>query len=398
MRHILSNTVSAGALALCATAASAQDAPERIYSWTHMDWVFEDTATEAAFDKAQVYTRAPLAGVEADAAGNIYVTTPRWIDPAVPSSLSKVVMVGDEALLEPFPSRKAHDLSIDGGIRNALGVFIDGKQRMWIVDLGWVAGEDIAPKGGQKLIGIDLTTGEEFVRFEITDDLAGRDTSFLNDLVVDETTDTIYITDSGNRGGAPVPAGIIVYDIASNTAHRALSNHPSVQDDPDLWLKVDGREVFDGTRLAVGINGITLSGDGKRVFWSVTTGDAIYSAPAALLRDPSVTDAEIGEQIQGPLRVGGGSDGIATDGDGRIWITNLGLNRLEVLEPGAAHTQILMEGPDFIWPDSLAQDFNGGMLLSVNHLNSAFGGVLDYEGDDANFAIWRIPADQPAAR
>ena len=326
MKRNFITAVSALALTLCADVVSAQEGPERLYSWTRMTWTFEEATAQQSFEEAQVYSRAPLAGVEADAASNIYVTTPRWLDAAVPSTLSRVIMVDGAPLLEPFPNRATHDLATENGIRNALGVFVDSQQRMWIVDLGWVAGEDIAPEGGQKLIGIDLATGEEFVRFEITDELAGRATSFLNDLVVDEATDTIYITDSGNRGGAPVPAGIIVYDIASNTARRVLHNHPTVQDDPDLWLKVDGREVFDGSRLAVGINGITMSADGTRVFWSVTTGDALYSAPTDLSRDPNATDADIAAQIEGPLRVGGGSDGIATGPDGRIWVTNLALN------------------------------------------------------------------------
>ena len=398
MHNNLLGAISAIALSTVASFSSAEEAPERIYSWTRMAWNFENINAQQSFEDAKVYSHAPLAGVEADAAGEIYVTTPRWIDAAVPSTLSRVVNINGSALLEPFPSWEAHELSNVDGIRNALGVFIDNQQRMWIVDMGWVAGEESVPDGAQKLIGIDLVSGEEFVRFEITDDLADRSTSFLNDLVVDEAGETIYITDSGNRGGSPVPAGIIIYDIASNTARRVLDQHSSVQDDPNLWLKVDGKEVFDGSRLAVGINGITISADGKRVYWSITTGDAIYSVPVALLRDPEATDSDIADQIEGPLRIGGGSDGIATGSDGRLWITNLALNRLEVLEPGEIQTHILAEGPDFIWPDSLARDFNGGMLLSVNHLNSAFGGVLDYDGNASNFSVWRFSDDQPALR
>lgn len=398
MRRSCLGAANALALFVGAGAALAQEGPELLYTWTYMDWAFDDPAAEAAFDEARVFERAPLAGVEADAAGNVYVTTPRWLDAAVPSTLSRVEVIDGKPLLVPFPSAAAHDLANPDAFRNALGVFVDGKNRMWVVDMGWVAGEDATPAGAQKLIGIDLATGEEFIRFPIPDEVADSATSFLNDIVVDDVDEVIYITDSGNRGGSPVPAGIIVYDIATNTARRVLSNDPTVQDDPDLWLKVDGEEVFSGSRLAVGINGITLSPDRQTVYWSVTTGDAIYSAPAAMLRDASATPEEVSAAVSAPMRVGGGSDGIATDPSGRLWITNLTLSRVEVLEAGATDTRVLFEGPDFIWPDSLANDFDGGMLLSTNHLNHAFGGVMRYDGDAPNFRVWRIPADLAPSR
>ncbi|MEM9522964.1 MAG: L-dopachrome tautomerase-related protein [Pseudomonadota bacterium] len=377
--------------------AGDRQAPERLFVWDRMDWTFASDAARAAFEEARVWARAPLAGVEADAQGNVYVSTPRWIDRAVPSTLSRVIERDGRFLLEPFPSREAHDLSDPNAIRNALGAFVDSRQRMWIVDMGWVAGESGAPEGAQKLIGIDLTTGREIARVPL-DDVAPRDTSFLNDLVVDERRGLIVITDSGNRGGAPVPSGLIVYDIDTGATRRILDRHPALQDDPDLWLKVDGREVFPGNRLAVGVNGITLSGDGARLWFSLTTGDAIRSVPMDLVADPTVPPDILAEAVSDPIRIGGGSDGIATDSSGRIWITNLALNRIEVLNPGETRTRILSEGSDFVWPDSLARDFAGGMLLSVNRLDSAFGATMTFEQGAENFAVWRFPEDMTPTR
>lgn len=372
-------------LALLTVPAIAE--PERIHAWTAFDWADMGAAP------SDIATRAPLAGVEGGPDGTVFVSVPRWLDADVPATINRVEADG---VLHAWPNAAAHDLSNPNAIRNGLGGFMDGQGRYWILDLGWVAGEDVAPEGGQKLLAYDVVTGEELIRFEIGDDLAGRATSFLNDLHVDEATGTVYITDSGNRGGAPVPAGIIVYDIETNTARRVLSNHPSVQDDPERRLIVDGDEVFPDGRLAVGINGITRAGD--RIWWSITTGDALYSVPEAMLRDPNATEADLSAAIEGPIRIGGGSDGIAADADGRLWITNLALNRVEVLEPGATETRILFEGGDFVWPDSLAPDFAGGMLLSTNRLNSAFSDRLDYDGNAQNFAVWRIPADMAPTR
>ncbi|WP_168206394.1 L-dopachrome tautomerase-related protein [Labrenzia sp. PHM005] len=375
-------------IAAILTASPVLAEPVALHKWTTLKW-----AEDAPSAPADIGTRAPLAGVEGGPDGTIFVSVPRWIDAQVPATINRVDADG---LLHPWPNAATHNLSDPKAIRNGLGGFIDSQGRYWILDLGWVAGEDAAPEGGQKLLAYDVKTGKELVRYEIGPDVANPATSFLNDLHVDEQTGTIFITDSGNRGGSPVPAGLIVYDIETNTARRVLHNHPSVQDDPDRRLVVDGVEVFPDQRLAVGTNGITRAGD--RIWWSITTGDALYSVPEALLRDPNVTEIELAAAVEGPLRIGGGSDGLAADEKGRLWITNLALNRVEVLEPGADETGILFEGGDFVWPDSLASDFAGGILLSTNRLNSAFTGKLAYDGDDANFAIWRIPADLAPTR
>lgn len=367
--------------------------PEALHTWTRMEWDLPAEA-RAALDADRLWERAPLAGVEAAADGTLFVSVPRWIDPSVPATFNRV---GEDGLLTPWPSPVAHDLSNPDAIRNGLGAFVTSQGTLWLMDMGWVAGEDIAPEGAQKLVGFDLETGDEVARFPL-DSVAPRDTSFLNDLVVDEARGLAILTDSGNRGGAPVPAALIVVDLETGKARRILDNHPALSDDPERSLIVDGDHVFPGQRLAVGVNGITLSGDGETLWFSLTTGDAIRSVPMALVADPATDATALADAVSPPIRIGGGSDGLATDPSGRVWITNLALNRVEILEPGADDTGILFEGGEFVWPDSLANDFAGGMVLSTNRLNSAFSGQLDFDGDDQNFAIWRIPADMPPTR
>lgn len=387
MKHTLT------AITALLTAIPALADPVAVHTWTRMEWNLPAEA-EAAAQEARIWERAPLAGIEGAPDGTLFVSTPRWIDPAVPATFSRV---GEDGMLTPWPSLEAHDLSNPVAIRNALGAFVTSDGILWLMDMGWVAGEDVAPEGAQKLLGFDLATGEEIARI-ILDDVAPRDTSFLNDLVIDETRGIAILTDSGNRGGAPVPAALIVVDLETGAIRRILDGHPALSDDPQRRLVVDGVEVFPGNRLAVGVNGITLSADGETLWFSMTTGDAIRSVPMDLVADPLTEPEMLAAAVSEPSRIGGGSDGLATDPTGRVWITNLALNRVEVMAPGSTQTDILFEGGDFVWPDSLATDFSGGMLLSTNRLNSAFSGQLDYDGDDVNFAIWRIPADMAPSR
>jgi sugar lactone lactonase YvrE len=264
---------------------------------------------------------------------------------------------------------------------------------MWLVDMGWVAGVDSTPDGAQKIVVLDLNTGVELKRYAIPDSVANRKTQFLNDIVVDEKREIAFITDSGNRSGSPTASGIIVYDFKTNTARRVLNNHPSVQDDPARELTVMGERVLPNGRLAVGINGITLSADGTTLYWNITTGDAIYSAKVDVLLNTASTAAQIDAAITGPMRVGAGSDGLSTDAKGRVYFTNLTKGEIQYFNPADKKLVTIASGAGTEWPDSLTWDDKGGLVFSTNWLNRAFAGQMNFDQSMPNFRIWRIQTD-----
>jgi sugar lactone lactonase YvrE len=319
---------SALIIAACGSGTDAQaqafGKAEVLHSWTRMDWVWRNSAEQTAYNSNSVFKAATLAGVDVDRKGNTYVTTPRWIDGRVPSTLNQVVTVNGKSLLLPFPSWESNEVGDAANkFQNVLGLEVDSKNRMWLVDMGWVAGVDNTPDGAQKIVVLDLNTGVELKRYAIPDSVANRKTQFLNDIVVDEKREIAFITDSGNRSGSPTASGIVIYDFKTNTARRVLNNHPSVQDDPTRELTVMGERVLPSGRLAVGVNGITLSADGSTLYWNITTGDAIYSAKVDVLLNTAATATQIDAAITGPMRVGTGSDGLSTDAKGRVYFTNL---------------------------------------------------------------------------
>jgi sugar lactone lactonase YvrE len=296
-------------------------------------------------------------------------------------------------MLRPFPSWEANALGDPRAFQNVLGLEVDSQDRLWVLDMGWVAGADDMPEGAQKLVVFDLRTGRELQRYVIPDSVADRRTSFLNDLTIDEAHDVAYLSDSGNRAGSPTASGIILYELRTNTARRVLDRDPRVTDDPTRTLTVAGEPVFAGQRLAVGLNGIALSPDGETLWWSITTGDALYHAPTSVLRDPTASPERLAASVLGPRRIGGGSDGLTVDAKGRIYVTNLEHDAVEVLDPATDTLTTLVRGPEFRWPDSLSWDDQGGLYVSTNHLNHAFAGQLTFEGPTPNFRIFRIPTD-----
>ena len=362
-------------------------AAQVVYEWVTLAY---DLPGEAPID-SEVAQRAALAGVDVDRRGNVYVTTPRWLDGRVPSTLNRVVVVGGKPVLRPFPSREANAVGDPRAFQNVLGVEIDSRNRMWVLDMGWVAGREATPDGAQKLVVIDLEDGKELARYVIPDAVADRRTSFLNDLAIDERLGLAYLSDSGNRSGSPTASGIVIYDLNGNTARRVLDRDASVRDDPSRPLFVHGEPALPGQALAVGINGIALSPDGRTLYWSITTGDAVYSAPTEVLRNPAASAAQLAAAVSPPRRIGGGSDGLTVDDRGRVYVTNVTHDRLEVLDGEDQRT--LASGPTLIWPDSLSWDDRGGLFVSTNHLNQVFSGRMRFDGHEPNFRILRIQTD-----
>ncbi|MBI3286151.1 MAG: SMP-30/gluconolactonase/LRE family protein [Burkholderiales bacterium] len=384
-------------LALLGASAGAADSaaetygkPELQYAWTRSMWEFRNEAERQDYLAQQIYKKAPLHGVKLDRHDNIYLSVARILDGRVPATLNRLIVKDGVPLLQPFPDWQSNRLGDPQALQNVLGFAIDKKNRMWILDQGFAGGVEQTPDGAQKIVVLDLDSGQELKRFTIADDLADRNTSFLNDIVVDERRQLAYLSDSGSRAAGRAAGAIIVYDFKTNSARRVLDRSSVTSDDRARPLQVNGEAVFPGNPLKVGINGITLSPDGRRLYWSITTGDAVYSVATRHLRDASMTDAQLQKKVRGPLRIGGGSDGLTIDDVGQVYITNISKNALQMFDPKSKRLRTLASGADMVWPDSMGWDSKGGLWLSTNHLNHAFAGTMDFDTQVANFRLWRI--------
>jgi sugar lactone lactonase YvrE len=382
------SAVLAIGLTLPASSNSLDNKRELVHAWTRMDFAFRTDAERKSYFDDKVYAKAALAGVDVARDGTVFVTVPRWLDGRVPSTLNKVVKRDGKSVLEPWPSWEANALATSGGLRNVLGAAIDRKNRLWALDMGNVAGEDSVPDGAMKLVIFDIATGREVKRHSFADGVIDRKTTFLNDLVIDEARGIAYISDSGVRGGSPTPSGIIIYDFKTNTSRRVLDKHPSVQDDKTRPLTVNGEAVFNDNPLSVGINGLALSRNGSVLHWVVTTGDGLYKVPTAALLGTDAT--AMAKAVQGPIRLGGGADGMAVDRQGQIVVTSLADNAIKRVDPASGKVTTLASGTDMIWPDSLALDRQGDVWFTSNHLNHVFGGVMSFDKSEPNFRMWRL--------
>lgn len=373
------------------SASAADTLPlQRWRSYAGVSWDAPNNGADPAPFAASV--SAPIAGLHFDAQGTAYVSTPRLVSAGAPATLSILDTSAKTgpARLTAFPSTQGNAVTAapEQSLRNVLGFHVDRRNGwLWALDMGVVAGEAEAPAGSQKVLVLDLKSGRTVKRIAL-DGVADRKGSFLNDIVVDERRRVAYISDSGSRSAPNNRVGLIVADFASGKTRRVLDRHPSLQVEPGVKVVSHGAEVWPGKPLLIGINGIGLSPDGSTLYWTVTTGTRAHSLPTAILRKADASDAQIAEAVQDLGAVGGNTDGIVTDAQGGLYITDVTRNGIVKYEPRTKTMSLIASDEGVHWPDTPAFLPNGDLVFTSSSLNQHFAGSVKH--GEERYELWRL--------
>ena len=266
-------------------------------------------------------------------------------------------------------------------LNSVLGIAIDRKDRLWVIDNG-LGKRNLQPK----LVAFSLDSGEPVYHYDFPPE-TGPIGSFLNDLAIDDERGFVYIADVG---GQAKPA-LVVVDINESTSRR-FTDSPALQAE-DVDLIVEGRLIQvpgkDGSPkpARIAINPITLSADGDILYFGAMNGETWYRVPTRLFRDEA-SDAAIAAAIEkaGPKPV---SDGASTDADGNHYFTDLGNNAISVLRPdGSLNTLVTDER--LVWPDALSFGEAGWLYIAVNQLHRAPMLNGGKEGAEPPYRILRV--------
>ncbi|MCR9251669.1 MAG: major royal jelly family protein [bacterium] len=272
----------------------------------------------------------------------------------------QLVEVFPDGSYSAFPDssfQTPNGIEVTTGLDTPLGVIVDNKDRLWVVDAGLSTGKT-------RVFAFQVETGEELFRFEVPGDIAPK-TSFAQDLAIDDVNEWVYLADFGDTG-------IIAIDIKNNT-FRKFTDSTMLSEDIDMVI--DGEiQNFQGAPARVGINPITISDDRETIYFGAMNGETWYSVAAAGFRN-----GESDEVIKSSLKTVGPkpiSDGVAT-GDGKHYFTNLGNGSIDVLENG--ELKVLGKDPRIVWPDNVRIGPDGWLYVAVNqlHKSPAFTGGED---------------------
>lgn len=225
----------------------------------------------------------------------------------------------------PYPNQKInrHEKgSLKDCFVSVQSVVVDPKDRLWVLDTGSIQFGP-ATYGGTKIVGIDLKTNQVFKTILFPEDVALKNT-YLNDVRFDLRRGTegfAFITDSGANA-------IIVVDLASGKSWRRLADHATTKPVAGMIAIVEGRPLLlhvpnqKPFPLQAGADGIAISGDGSRVYYCPLTSRHLYSVSVDALIDSSMEDEKVAETVKDHGYKGGGSDGLESDTEGRIYLTD----------------------------------------------------------------------------
>ncbi|MEM8867128.1 MAG: L-dopachrome tautomerase-related protein [Verrucomicrobiota bacterium] len=293
----------------------------------------------------------------------------------------KVMQLGDDGSFFPFPSE-----AISKRFAAVIGIQTDSKGRVWILDMG---SADSSPK----LFAWDTVNDRVFKVIYLPKE-ALVENSFVQDFALDEKRGQAYIADM-SRGGmidASEPA-IIVVDLEIGGARRILQGHPMLQPAPGKVMITEGTPTTftdeAGTHhpLEIGLNPIAIDAQNEWVYFSTIHPGYLYRAPAEKLADRFLRPSRLIETFErfAPKPT---SDGIAADGKGRVFITNLEDNAISIADESG--TRIWVQDDRFIWPDGVYVAPDGSIVATINQLNRAAPFNKGIDGSKPPYYIVRI--------
>ena len=197
-----------------------------------------------------------------------------------------------------------------------------------------------------------------------------------------------FITDTSNT--------LIVVDLALLKSWRRLANHISTRPDPQYVPVVEG-EVFPRQpgppeTIQVGADGIAISPDGKTLYYCPAISRHLYSVSVDTLADPTKSDAEVEATVKDLGEKGGGSDGLESDGEGRVYLSDYehdGIHRRLV----TGEIETLVHDPRVLWPDTLSLASDGYLYFTSNQVGRIGGFNNGHDRRQKPYVLFRVKVD-----
>jgi sugar lactone lactonase YvrE len=307
-------------------------------------------------------------GVAVSRSGRIFVNFPKWGDP-VEYTVAEVK--NGQTVAYPNAEINRSGASNSSGLVSVQSVVVDPLDRLWILDTGSINFAPVQP-GGAKLVGVDLTQNRVFKTITFPSNVA-LPTSYLNDVRFDlrrGRAGTAFITDSSDKGAN----GIIVVDLDSGRSWRRINDHPSTKAVPNFLPSVEGmpianREPGQPPRpIALGSDGIAISAEGDRLFYCPLASRRLYSVSIDALVNEQLPEQEVAKTVVDHGEKGGGSDGLESDAQNRIYLTNYEQNAIQRrLSDGTI--ELVVRDPHMLWPDTLSMASDGYLYFTANQLH-----------------------------
>ncbi|NER13941.1 hypothetical protein GWK08_10850 [Leptobacterium flavescens] len=287
------------------------------------------------------------------------------------------LMVIKNGKASPYPDAESQSSLF----KTVLGVFVDDQQRLWTIDHGNHGFDPV------KLLAFDLKTDQK-VHEHIFPKAIAQTFSFFNDLSVSPDGNYVFISDVSFFRRNPA---IVVYNIKTGKSRRILEGHEAVKDEGYVPVTPARKMRFAGglVDLLIGVDGLDVTKDGKYLYFAAMGHSKLYRIPVKTATDFDLPEEEIDAAVElvgvKPL-----SDGIRTDFNGNVYITDIEHNGVYVQEPsGKAYT--LIKDPKIRWADGFSLGGDGYMYLADSDLPNQMLKSKKHMKKHAPYHIYRFP-------
>jgi len=276
-----------------------------------------------------------------------------------------------------FPSDDAQSL-----FETPLGMVVDRQNRLWTIDHGNHG------TGTARLLAFDLATGA-VVHDHVFDSSVAQLGSFLQDLQVDSTGKYVFIADVSFWRKNP---GLIVYDVELGKARRVLDSDPSVSAQDWLIRNPTKDMVFFGiVVLKPGVDGIAIDRDDEWLYYGAMAHDTMYRVKVADLLDDSLSPGALSARVHavGPKPL---NDGLSTDNDGNLLITDVEHNAVIRMKPEGELTT-LIRSDRIRWADALSYGPDGWLYVADSAIPDQMLQSKAHMAASAPYHIFRFKPD-----
>ncbi|CAH0701150.1 unnamed protein product [Spodoptera exigua] len=351
-----------------------------IYEWNVIDFEWKSPEDREAYLNTSRYIpqNVLISGINFYQ-DDLFLTMPRMLD-GVPATLATIPVAPSDTApkLRPFPSWSQNTVGDCNALQFVQNIEIDKNGLMWILDNGRVGTLTQNPdaKCPPSLVLIDLKSGKnEMERIPFSPDTVNPNTTYLNDLVVDNRDgDYAYITDN-----SAVDPGIIVFRRSDKKSWKVRDTQSMSSVAEATLFRINGTSV----ELPVNIDGIALgpqyrNEEGKvdrKVYYCPLSSYHLYAINASVLQNESLS-----QQGKGALRPyvvdlgykASQTDGMKMDSTGVLFyglIGNSTIAEWNTTVDFRVGQRTIARDPNYIqWVDRFTFDNKGNVYVVINRL------------------------------
>ena len=263
-------------------------------------------------------------------------------------------------------------------------------RRDWL----WALDHGNFGRGQPRIVAWDISQGDALVhQFKFPREIAGWG-SMLNDFQVGPLNENVYIAEASPILQTPA---LISYGVRARIATRFMQGHKSVMPE-NYKLNVGGRDMtllFGLVTMRIGADSIAF--DGSDLFWGPVNGGTLYHALASEMNFDSGLNSEGFASIVEEYGPKPNSDGLSSDEDGTIYITDPEHSAILALGKDKK-LRTLVKDERLRWPDGLSWGPDGWLYVTCSALQHVLFRPASSVRANAPYQIYRFkpgPKGQP---